>query len=106
MRRRALLAASMQSGGGSGIEFPVHLIEGDNGDVGRLLYKYIKDNVSAGVGNEYFFSEEEEIYLLGYEVIGVADYSEYSKKFTLDVTIVNALSVWLDENGTIEIYWD
>lgn len=106
MRRRALLAANMQSSGWNGIEFPVHLIEGDNGDVGRLLYKYIKDNISAGVGNEYFFSEEEEIYLLGYEVIGVADYSEDSKRFTLDVTIMNALSVWLDEDGTIEIYWD
>ena len=98
MRRRALLAANMQSSVGDGLEFPIHLIEGYNGDVGRLLYKYIKDNVSAGVGNEYFFSEEEEIYLLGYEVIGVADYSEHSKRFTLDVTIMNALSVWLDED--------
>lgn len=59
-RRRALMAASMSSGGEGGLEFPIHLVEGDNGDVGRLLYKYIKDNVSAGVGNEYFFLRKKK----------------------------------------------
>lgn len=43
MRRRALLAASMQSGGGSGIEFPITLVEGDNGELGIKFYKYVKN---------------------------------------------------------------
>lgn len=90
--------------GGSSLTFPVTLVEGDNGDVGRLLYKYIKDNVD--VDSMHSFSDEEKIYILGYEVHGVVYYSESLKRFTLSVSIQNVQSVWLYEDGTIEIYWD
>lgn len=41
-RRRALMAASMQGGGG-GLTFPITLVEGDNGELGIKFYKYVKN---------------------------------------------------------------
>lgn len=47
-RRRALLAASMQSGEEGGLTFPVYLITGYNGQLGIDVYNYFKENYSFG----------------------------------------------------------
>lgn len=54
MRRRALLAAASQTGGGNGLEFPITLVEGDNGQVGVDLFNYLSEKYSIGVD----FTEE------------------------------------------------
>ena len=52
-RRRALMAA-IHTGGGNGLEFPITLVEGDNGQVGVDLFNYLSEKYSVGVN----FTEE------------------------------------------------
>lgn len=74
MRRRLLLANShAESGGGdSSLEFPINLVEGDNGQTGVDLYNYIYERKDSN--DEYFFSDNEIVYVQGalmmYQAIG------------------------------------
>lgn len=44
-RRRSLLAAStVSSGGGSSLTFPITLVEGDNGELGKKFYQYVLEH--------------------------------------------------------------
>lgn len=72
MRRRLLLANShAESGGGEGdfpLEFPINLVEGDNGQIGADLYNYIYERKDSN--GEYLFADNEIVYVEGYRATG------------------------------------
>ena len=53
MSRRNLLASTLSSGGG-GITFPITLIEGDNGNIGKQFYEYVKNGKYTNSDTVYF----------------------------------------------------
>lgn len=61
MRRRALLAASGASGNQSGLNFPITLVEGDNGQLGIDVFNYYLPKVQESFG----IVIEEELYFKG-----------------------------------------
>ena len=70
MRRRLLLANShAESGGGDlPLEFPINLVEGDNGQIGADLYNYIYERKDSN--DEYLFADNEIVYVEGYRATG------------------------------------
>ena len=107
-RRRALLAASMPSGGG--VTFPITLAEGDNGQVGIDLYNYFMQKgkqIEDAVGwFTYIPSENETIYILDSTVSTVL-YQGYDELiFTLTPNISSIMGLYLYPNGSLYIHWD
>jgi hypothetical protein len=67
--RRRLLLANSHSGGGTSLEFPIYLVEGDNGQVGIDLFNYITDGFKPSFNEEdrtRYFTQNEKIYVDGY----------------------------------------
>lgn len=60
MRRRALLAASIPSGGGGGLTFPVYLTIGHNGELGIAVFNYFKENYSFGL---HTLDDKTQVYI-------------------------------------------
>lgn len=101
------MAASMQSGGEGGLEFPITLVEGDNGDVGKQLFQYIIDNcdISNGV---YTFKENEIVTLLGVKIFDAnVIFEDYiGLNFNIEQWPSGVLTANLVNDGTIIIVWD
>jgi hypothetical protein len=109
LRRRMLLAAS-QMVGGDGLEFPITLVEGGNGQVGVDLYNYIMEK-GREIADElgffmYYPSEAEKVYVFDSTV----DYFVYEGnnmlKFNLKPYIASILALWLNPDGSLSINWD
>ena len=70
-RRRLQLANSHDSGGGTSLEFPIYLVEGDNGQVGVDLYNYVIENTYTdnwGDVHHKGFNSDEEVYFSAYGI--------------------------------------
>lgn len=108
-RRRALLAA-IHTGGGNGLEFPITLVEGDNGQVGVDLYNYImekgKEIADMSGWFTYYPSEAEKVHVFD-STVGYFVYEGGDRlKFSLTPYITSILSLWLNPDGSLFIHWD
>lgn len=61
-RRRALLAASRGVGNQSGLNFPITLVEGDNGQLGIDVFNYYLPKAQEA---DFSFAIEDELYFKG-----------------------------------------
>ena len=71
MERRRLQLANSHSGGGTSLEFPIYLVEGDNGQVGVDLYNYVVENSIGGDMSSdpfYSFESDEEVYFSAFGI--------------------------------------
>lgn len=109
-RRRSLLAASMQSGGGNGLEFPITLVEGDNGQVGVDLYNYIMEKGREIADSYGWFtyspSEAEKVYVFDSTVSSFVYEGTEKLRFTLNPNIPSIIMLSLNPDGSLLIYWD
>lgn len=98
--------AASQTGGGNGLEFPITLVEGDNGQVGVDLFNYLSEKYSVGV------NFTEELYFRG------TSYSVFDGRIMQIVVVnhnsltlalqnhLNVANIYLYSNGmvTLNIY--
>ena len=97
--RRALMAAS-HTGGGNGLEFPITLEEGDNGQVGVDLYNYIMEKGKEIADLEgwftYYPSEAEKVYIFNSTINYFAYNGNKIIRLSLKPSITSILSLWIN----------
>lgn len=111
-RRRLLLAASAVSRGPS--LFPINLIEGDNGQVGVLLYNFVLSLVPENqqIWNVYHNFEDGEVTIVDERCLrAFADSMEvnYEKRIQLLTPTYNDESMncyFLYSDGMVELFVD
>ena len=105
-----MLLAASQTGGSDGLEFPVTLVEGDNGQVGVDLYNYIMAKgreIADSLGwFDYYPSEAEKIYVFDSTVNNFIYEGNNMLKFNLKPNIASILVLWLNPDGSLSIHWD
>lgn len=90
-----------------GLEFPIHLTSGDNGGLGVQVFDWLVEKISSS--NEidsYTLSEEETLYINGYQVKNAVQYYEGDVLFELFERPANLLSVGLSNDGFVLWYLD
>ena len=110
IRRNILLATHTPT---DGLNFPIYLVDGDNGQLGVDLYNYMLDNSvidSAGT-KDYIFKENQQLFISGgglnkqlieyvsmYNNLTTFEFSWSGKSQWWDIT--------LNLKGYLEIYYD
>jgi hypothetical protein len=90
-----------------GLEFPIHLTPGDNGELGVQVFDWLVEKISSS--NEidsYTLSKEETLYINGYQVKNAVQYYEDYVLFTLFEHPANLMSVGLSNDGFVLWYED
>lgn len=110
MRRRVLLASA--SGGGSNLTFPITLVEGDNGQIGVELFKYVYSHVVAVEGYDtciYRFKDGELVTSISPEGTQF-QILEFQTVIGLDTQLVYRTQIdgwitlfYLESNGNVRI---
>ena len=109
MRRRALLAASGGVGNQSGLNFPITLVEGDNGQLGIDVFNYYLPKVQE---ESFGIVIEEELYFKGVSysnfdgaIDGAAFVDTNMLRFSLQNNL-NVATLFISSEGvvTLNIY--
>lgn len=111
-RRRLQLANSHDGGGDTPLEFPIYLVEGDNGQVGVDLCNYIhnKATTSEYGSRNYYFSENETVF---FSAFGMTEkitymYKPYNYSERLYIATLSQFgnsSMVLYDTGNITVNW-
>lgn len=111
MRRRALLASVSERGYGDSM-FPIYLVTGDNGEIGKALYQFVINNTQNPPYFSYRFSEDEVIILNSKYAANKRIVYMYKPNHSLNVLAIEYEDMdWshylsLYEDGTITEYYD
>lgn len=111
MSRRLLLANS-HMGGSTSLEFPIYLVEGDNGQVGVDLCNYIHNKATTNEygARNYYFSENEIVF---FSAFGITEkithlYRPYyldEKAYIATLSQFGGSTVTLRDTGNITANW-
>ena len=106
-RRRALCAASVALGNQSGLNFPITLVEGDNGQLGIDVFNYYLPKVQEG---DFGIGIEEELYFKGVSYSnfdGAIDWVAFNDANTLRFSLqnnLNAATLFISSDGVVSLF--
>jgi hypothetical protein len=100
--RRLILTNS----GSGGVEFPISLIEGDNGVIGVKLFEYIIENVGNDLFSFYEFKDNEDVYVQGVKIDTAVNVSDDMIALESPDKPGNILVIYLLNTGVLTIVWD
>lgn len=109
---QTIIISKFPYGGGTSLEFPIYLVEGDNGQVGVDLCNYIhnKATTSEYGSRNYYFSENEIVF---FSAFGITEkithmYRPYyldEKVYIATLSQFGGSTVMLRDTGNITANW-